>query len=127
RGQVVESKRALEHALALAKTFGPRITATSQYIETLIVAGENARALELAQRYFGEVENDDSERAVFRHHLLPLTALAEARLGGAEAAAQRLDAVIAAADTASRAMAWRVRLHEARARVAIEARDVAAF
>jgi hypothetical protein len=126
RGQVAESKRALEHSLALSGTFGARMVATSQYIETLVAAGEFRRALELANQHFEAIEDGESERA-FRQDLLPLTALAEARLGAVGAAAHALEAAIAAPDTAARSLAWRVRLHEARARVAIEARDSKAF
>jgi serine/threonine-protein kinase len=129
RGQLAQARSALQRALQLMVDASHPwwMTTMSQYIETLVAADECARARDLAYEHFGQPDDELIEREVTMRQLLPVLALAEARLGAVDAAAAKLDAGIAQAASDDVPLVLRARLHEARARVAIHARDAAAF
>jgi hypothetical protein len=128
RGQFAESKVVLERALQLVvgRRAGVWAAAMSQYIETLVAADECERALALAHEHF-DVKPDEHDRARYYRQVLPVIALAEARLGATDRAAGVLDREIALAQAEDQPLLIRFRLHRARASVAICAGDAAAF
>jgi hypothetical protein len=129
RGQLAESKTALERALRLmaGSMHSWWAVTMSQYIETLVAADECARARDLAYEHFGRPDDELFEREAVMRELLPVLALAEARLGAGDLAAAKLDAGIAQAEPDDLPLVLRAKLHEARARVAIQARDAGSF
>jgi len=128
RGDLDASRDALERALlGHAEDEGNvRVAATAALAETLLAAGEIARARELAERAC-ELGSDPIVGLVcYRLRAIRALALIDAAEGELARAAERLDSAIVEAEDLGRA-SIAGDMHDARARVALLAGDRARF